>query len=297
MPNHYRTLGVDPDADGAEIRHAYLALIRRHHPDKSGGAEDRARAQEVIAAYETLRDPERRAAYDGERRMTMAPAIGGTITAGARASSAARPRVRGGHAARNLFLVIAAGTAALGYWALQPPPGEPAQQVAAVAPVAKPEAEPALRPPRSAAELAAIAEADLPPPPAPPIDEAVEVELPPLPVARPAPMPVAAPVKSAERRSARPATTSLPARAAAAAAPAALPRDKAAAQKVDLVGLELHLRLLTDQSLRFADEGRKARLFATRDDFLGRLRSCRDDLCRRDTYLRRNQEVAEIMRR
>jgi hypothetical protein len=55
------------------------------------------------------------------------------------------------------------------------------------------------------------------------------------------------------------------------------------------------LQLLTDQSLRFGTEAKRARVIATRESFLKRLGDCDDDACRRDTYLRRNQEVGEIM--
>jgi hypothetical protein len=65
---------------------------------------------------------------------------------------------------------------------------------------------------------------------------------------------------------------------------------------VDLAPLERHLQLLTDQSLKHGTEAKRSRLFLTRDAFLKRLRDCGSDACKRDTYLRRNAEVGEIMR-
>jgi len=64
MTDHYRTLGVAPDADEDVIRAAYVALMRKHHPDGSGAdkADDRAKA--INAAFDVLRDPQQRAAYD-----------------------------------------------------------------------------------------------------------------------------------------------------------------------------------------------------------------------------------------
>lgn len=59
---HYEVLGVGPRASAAELRRAYLALARRHHPDVAGGSEDRMQA--VTAAWAVLGDPVRRAAYD-----------------------------------------------------------------------------------------------------------------------------------------------------------------------------------------------------------------------------------------
>lgn len=60
---HYQVLGVAPSCSADELRRAYHREARRLHPDKSVGPADELflRAQ---AAYEALRDGERRAAYD-----------------------------------------------------------------------------------------------------------------------------------------------------------------------------------------------------------------------------------------
>jgi curved DNA-binding protein len=65
--DHYRVLGVAPDASSAIIKAAYRTLARAHHPDvsKAAGAEKRFKA--VAEAYETLHDPKRRVAYDAVR--------------------------------------------------------------------------------------------------------------------------------------------------------------------------------------------------------------------------------------
>jgi hypothetical protein len=62
VATHYEVLGVAPGADAAEVRRAYLALARRHHPDLQGG--DPAAMQAVNEAWATLGDPTRRRRYD-----------------------------------------------------------------------------------------------------------------------------------------------------------------------------------------------------------------------------------------
>ncbi len=65
--DYYDTLGVEPTAGEAELKTAYRRLARKYHPDvsKEPGAEERFKA--ISEAYEVLRDPEKRAAYDGLR--------------------------------------------------------------------------------------------------------------------------------------------------------------------------------------------------------------------------------------
>ncbi|GHD66667.1 cytochrome c biogenesis protein [Luteimonas padinae] len=71
--DYYAILGVEPSAGDAEIKTAYRRLARRYHPDvsKESDAEDRFKA--VNEAYEALRDPERRKAYDQLRARGYRP--------------------------------------------------------------------------------------------------------------------------------------------------------------------------------------------------------------------------------
>ena len=62
--DYYASLGLERGASDADIKKAYRKLAHKYHPDvsKEPGAE--ARLKEVAEAYQTLKDPEKRAAYD-----------------------------------------------------------------------------------------------------------------------------------------------------------------------------------------------------------------------------------------
>lgn len=69
--NHYETLGVSPNADQDQIRAAYRRLAKENHPDlcNDGDVATFRRAQD---AYDTLRDPRARRAYDRELQQRRA---------------------------------------------------------------------------------------------------------------------------------------------------------------------------------------------------------------------------------
>ncbi len=65
MRDYYEVLGVGRTASDDEIKQAFRKLSSKWHPDRnSGSAEAEAKFKEIVSAYDALRDPQKRAAYD-----------------------------------------------------------------------------------------------------------------------------------------------------------------------------------------------------------------------------------------
>ena len=65
MADFYKILGVDRSASDDDIKQSYRRLAMQYHPDKNAGSkESEERFKEISEAYDVLRDPQKRAAYD-----------------------------------------------------------------------------------------------------------------------------------------------------------------------------------------------------------------------------------------
>ncbi len=62
--DYYAVMDVARDASQDDIKRAYRKLARKYHPDVSKEADAEQRFKELGEAYEVLKDPEKRAAYD-----------------------------------------------------------------------------------------------------------------------------------------------------------------------------------------------------------------------------------------
>ena len=63
--NYYSVLGIPKTATDQDIKAAYRKLAKEHHPDRTGG--DDTRFKQINEAYDTLKDPEKRALYNNPR--------------------------------------------------------------------------------------------------------------------------------------------------------------------------------------------------------------------------------------
>lgn len=99
IPDPYKVLQVDPEAEDEVIEAAYRRLAKKYHPDVSPGPDAQERMVRINQAWELLRDPTRRAAVDRARsRSATAAARVAAAEGRARAAShAAQANSRSRH--------------------------------------------------------------------------------------------------------------------------------------------------------------------------------------------------------
>jgi molecular chaperone DnaJ len=65
MADYYSVLGVPREASEEDLKKAYRRLAMTYHPDRNGGSKEaEQKFKEITEAYDVLRDPQKRAAYD-----------------------------------------------------------------------------------------------------------------------------------------------------------------------------------------------------------------------------------------
>ncbi len=76
--DYYELLEVSRDADGAAIKSSYRKLAMKYHPDRNpGDAASEARFKAISQAYDCLKDPQKKAAYDRYGHAAFEQGMGG----------------------------------------------------------------------------------------------------------------------------------------------------------------------------------------------------------------------------
>ena len=287
--DYYATLGVAPTTEDVVIRAAYLALMRRYHPDTNGSPAAAERVRAITAAYQVLSDKDKRADYD-RRRAT----VGG--------ASVARPPLKEFPIGPIVFAGIMLLLIPLVLLAIRSPRSAPEQRIGPAyaqnreqpASIRDPgplgTSQPRIENPPAIPDPTPGSADDLADPVEVPDQAPVQIRprLADPPVAPKPPPPLPQPLARADPKPARPM-------AQASRQPAKPSRDAAANGDNSLAALDRHVTLLHDQSWRFGDATKRAALLRTRDRFLIRRDECGSNACIRDAYLVRMREVSDIM--
>ncbi|MEO5966412.1 MAG: J domain-containing protein [Candidatus Limnocylindrales bacterium] len=100
IPDPYKVLQVDPEAEDEVIEAAYRRLARKYHPDVAAGPDAQDRMVRINQAWEMLREPTKRAAVD-RARIRNADTTARVASADARARTAAHGPASSGRSARD----------------------------------------------------------------------------------------------------------------------------------------------------------------------------------------------------
>ena len=103
-PDPYKILQVDPEAEDEVIQAAYRRLAQKYHPDLTPDVPGGERMTAINRAWEILRDPGRRAAYDLERQASRRSTISretGAASAGSQSGAGEPTRPSGGRAGKR----------------------------------------------------------------------------------------------------------------------------------------------------------------------------------------------------
>ena len=106
MRDYYEILDIGRDADADTVKKAYRKLALKYHPDRNNGSKEaEERFKEATEAYEVLRDPEKRAAYDRYGHAGVRGASGGAGFSGFDFAEALEVFMRdfGGFGVQDLF--------------------------------------------------------------------------------------------------------------------------------------------------------------------------------------------------
>ena len=71
MTDHYTILGLSSAATLADIKKAFRQKASFYHPDKNAALDAAAQFRAVQQAYDVLLDPDKRQAYDDNRRRSL----------------------------------------------------------------------------------------------------------------------------------------------------------------------------------------------------------------------------------
>ncbi len=81
--DYYETLGVAKGADEKALKNAFRSMAKKYHPDANPGNKDaEAKFKEVNEAYDVLKDPQKKAAYDRFGHQAFEGGMGGARGAG-----------------------------------------------------------------------------------------------------------------------------------------------------------------------------------------------------------------------